>query len=333
MAQKFLVPLDMGKLEIQNQRVHNLSGAPSSPVNGQIYYNTTTDNLFFYNGTEWVSVDARELGAGSLPFSVLASPLAAFSFNSQRITNLGTPSSASDAATKDYVDTQVAANSAGLDFKESVRAATTANITLSGTQTVDGINLQVGDRVLVKNQTTQSQNLIYVVASGSWTIAADSANGKLTSQAFVFVEEGTTNGGTQWRVTNTGSITVGSTNITWSQYGTGNTYTAGNGLQLSGNTFSILLDSGSGLSVSGTGLRIDTTVVTRKYSTTIGDGSTTAFTVTHNLGTEDIHVAVRYAGGSKDGVIADWKPASSNTATITFAVAPTTNEFRVTILA
>ena len=75
------------------------------------------------------------------------------------------PSNATDFANKAYVD----AARSGLDFKDSVRATTTANITLSGTQTVDGVALVVGNRVLVKNQSTASQNGIYVVASGAWT--------------------------------------------------------------------------------------------------------------------------------------------------------------------
>lgn len=99
----------------------------------------------------------------------LATPTASVSFGSQNITNLADPVNAQDAATKNYVD----ATAQGLDVKGSVKAATTANITLSGAQTIDGIALVAGDRCLVKNQTTTSQNGIYVVAASTWSRATD----------------------------------------------------------------------------------------------------------------------------------------------------------------
>ncbi|WP_080833106.1 pyocin knob domain-containing protein [Cohnella massiliensis] len=97
-----------------------------------------------------------------------------------------------------------------------VRAATTANITISGLQTVDGVALAAGDRVLVKNQTTASQNGIYTAAEGTWTRAADAdQSGKLASGLSVFVKEGTSNGKKQWRLSTTGSIVLGTTALTF----------------------------------------------------------------------------------------------------------------------
>lgn len=101
-----------------------------------------------------------------------------------------------------------------LDFKQSVRVATTANITLSGTQTVDGVSLAVGDRILVKNQSTASQNGIYTVRSSTWTRSVDaSENSMVTSGLMVFVDEGTANADTIWRLTTNDPIVVGTTEL------------------------------------------------------------------------------------------------------------------------
>jgi hypothetical protein len=107
---------------------------------------------------------------------------------------------------------------AAIKWKTSVRAATTANITLSGTQTIDGVALTAGQRVLVKDQTTQTQNGIYVVAAGAWARATDADTAAELQAAVVTVEEGTTNENTTWRQ-NTDNITIGSSNIVWSSFG------------------------------------------------------------------------------------------------------------------
>ena len=116
---------------------------------------------------------------------------------SGRLTGLSTPTTASDATTKSYVDALVT----GLSWKNSVKAATTANITLSAPQTIDGISLIAGDRVLVKDQTTTSQNGIYLVAAGAWTRALDMDSTTPINEvnsAAVFVEQGTLNLDTGW---------------------------------------------------------------------------------------------------------------------------------------
>lgn len=108
---------------------------------------------------------------------------------------------------------QLVAELAKLDHKQSVRAATTANLaSLSGLLTVDGVALQAGDRVLVKNQTTGAQNGIYVASATAWTRAADAdENAEVTSGMTMGVEEGAINGGTRWKLTTSGTITVGTT--------------------------------------------------------------------------------------------------------------------------
>lgn len=158
------------------------------------------------------------------------------SLNSRKITNLADPVSAQDAATKNYVDMTVQ----GLDPKQSVRAATTANIaTLSGTMTIDGIALVAGDRVLVKDQTTTSQNGIYVVAAGAWTRSLDADAWTELPGAYVFAEAGTTNADMGYVCTVETGGTLGTTAITFQQFSGAGQISAGMGLTKSGNSIDI----------------------------------------------------------------------------------------------
>jgi hypothetical protein len=141
----------------------------------------------------------------------------------------------SQRAVRTYVDNKVT----GVTWKNSVRAATTANITLSGTQTIDGVAVVAGDRVLVKNQTTASANGIYVVNAGAWSRAADNDTAAEMVNATVMVQEGTTQAETQWTCSTNAPITLNTTALTFVQMSGAGTYGAGTGLSLSGNTFSI----------------------------------------------------------------------------------------------
>lgn len=188
-----------------------------------------------------------------------AVPNTSVSFNSQKITSLADPTNAQDAATKAYVD----AARSGLDVKQSVRVTTTANITLSGTQTVDGVVLVAGDRVLVKNQSTGSQNGIYVVAAGSWARATDAdSDTEVTPGMFTFVEEGTDNGDSGWVLSTNSVITLGSTSLTFAQFSGAGTVAAGDGLTKDGNTLNVVTASSSRIAVNAASIDLASGVVT-----------------------------------------------------------------------
>lgn len=129
-----------------------------------------------------------------------------------------------------YTDAQIAAAlTTSIDMKGSVRAATTANITLSGTQTIDGVAVVAGNRVLVKDQSTGANNGIYAVAAGSWTRATDfDTSAEVTSGLTVTVEEGTTNGGKMFMLTTANPITLASTALTFTKIDAGDLMAANN---------------------------------------------------------------------------------------------------------
>lgn len=176
--------------------------------------------------------------------------------NNNNIINVADPSNATDAANKQYVDNSVA----GLKWKTEVRAATTAAGTLASSfangSSVDGVTLSTGDRLLIKNQSTQSENGIYVVAaSGAPTRATDADSTAELNSATVLVRSGTVNADTAWTQT-TDNPTVNSSNIVFAAFGAGSAYTAdGQGIELSAQQFALELD-GTSLSKSASGLRI-----------------------------------------------------------------------------
>ena len=306
----------------------------------------------------------KTLGAGNS----LSSDLDA---NNNKITGLATPTNATDAATKGYVDS----TAIGLDVKLSVRVATTANIDLTADlengDVLDGVTLATGNRVLVKNQTDQTQNGIYVVASSGAASRSEDANSdaEVTAGLFTFVEEGTVNGNTGYVLTSDNPITLGSTNLAFSQFSGVGTFTAGAGITLTGTEFSVdvtptsgsasLTNTGgavevktntndglevtaSGLGINnGTGLTFAAGALvfdtangygTRKLAFNVGDGAATSYAVTHSLATRDVSVHVYENASPYAQVEADVEHTDSNNLTVKFSVAPTSNQYRVVVV-
>lgn len=493
MARKFLVGIDLNKNELQNAVVQNLGTAPSSPIPGQIYYDTTENALFFYDNNSWVNVlneseviygtaSARPLagtpgrlyfatdtqilsfdngsswdqvsnfgsvtaqttygassgngtstnyaradhthgtpslsnetptttsvagsasaGTGTTPsrhdhahagpgfgnvtaqtsfgsasgngsattvtrsdhthgtpthdnaahasinLSALAAPTANVSMGSYKITSLADPSADTDAANKAYVDSVAQ----GLNIHDPVQAATTttlaattggtvtynngtagvgATLTLSVALTVlDGYTLATNDRIIVKNEATSANNGVYTINSAKTVLtrATDAdTSAELNGGDFFFVQHGTVNDNTGWVVVDK-VTTIGTTPVVFSQFSGAGTYTAGDGLALTGNVFSAV--AGTGISVSGSGIAINTAVVVTKYAANVGDGSNTSYTITHNLGTRDVTVAVYDNSSPYAEVICDVQHTSTTAITLLFSVAPTSNQYRVVV--
>jgi hypothetical protein len=246
-----------------------------------------------------ITINAKGLATAGAQASLsdLSAPTSAYGFNSQLLTNLADPVSAQDAATKAYVDN----TAQGLDTKASVLTATTANITLSGTQTVNGVALVAGNRVLVKDQTLAQNNGIYIVNASTWTRAPDADTYDELISAYVFVEQGTTLSDTGWVCTVDAGGTLGTTPITWTQFSGAGSFTAGTGLTLTGTVFSITntaVTAGSYGSASSVG----TFTVNAQGQLTAAGSTTIAITNTQvsGLGTMSTQNAnnVAITGGS-----------------------------------
>lgn len=226
---------------------NGFAGSVANPTTTPVItLSTTVTGILQGNGTA-ISA-ATTTGSGAVVLATgptLVSPVINTGISGSAIsddTTFASPSSTTVPTTnavKTFVDNQLS----GLKWKAAVRVATTTNGTLATAfangQTVDGVTLATGDRILIKNQTTQTENGIYVVAaSGAPARSSDADTGAELVQATVFVSEGTTNADTQWTCTNN-SITIGVTNIVFAQVSGAGTYSAGNGLSLSSNQFSI----------------------------------------------------------------------------------------------
>lgn len=240
----------------------------------------------------------------------LAAPTASINFNNQKGINLADGASAQDAATYG----QLQAVLQGRDFKDSVRVATTAAVTQSSLTAIDGITLVDGDRILDKDATTASLRGIWVARTGAWTRPTDfDTSAKVTASLSVMVEEGTVNADKQFTLTTNGPIVLGTTALTFAQTGAGTSYT-----------------QGTGISIGGSVISADMAVLVGKYAASFGNGVATSFTITHNLNTLDVTVAV-YEVSSGAEVDCDVAHSSVNVVTLTTVVAPTANQYRVVV--
>jgi len=196
--------------------------------------------------------------------------------------------SATAVATQQSIKAYVDSVAQGLNLKEACRVATTGAGTLSSSfengDTIDGVTLSTGDRILIKGQSTASENGIYVVkSSGDPDRSSDMAAGDTASGDFTFVTEGTVNGDNGFVCTsNGGSDTVGTHNLTFTQFSGAGQITAGDGLEKSGNTLSIDAKSNSGIVINSTELSLDLAASSITGTLAVGDGGTGASTFTSN---------------------------------------------------
>jgi len=252
----------------------------------------------------------------------------------QRIINVQNPSQPQDAATKDYVDQVIR----GLDWKQSVRAASTGPVTLSAPGVVDGVTLAEGDRVLLKNQAAAAENGIYILTGGQLVRAEDANNapaGEVTAGMAVTSTEGTENGDVSWVLVTDDPIVLGTTELTFSQLGGsgGVTYTASLGVYLAGSDFRAQCKPNGGILVDPLGLYLDpvalTGVFARKYASDVPAG--TSVTITHDLGTTDVQTTV-YAKSGGEVVYPDVLNATATTITLGFASNPTAGTYRAVVV-
>ena len=277
------------------------------------------------------ALKASSGGFATATINDLGAQTADYSAASHKFTNVTDPTSAQDAATKNYVDN----NLNGLSWKEAVRIASTANGTLASAfangSTVDGVTLATGDRLLLKDQTTGTENGIYTVnASGAPTRALDADAGTELVQATVTVREGTANADKTYTLTNDGTITIGTTSLTFVLSGTGSvsqaTTSVAGKVQLATQAEAEAKSDTAKAVVSA-----DLVNFPIKKTATIGDGSSTSIAVTHSLGTKDVIAQVRDA--STDVVVdCGITQTSTSVTTFDFATAPSSNAYKVVIV-
>jgi hypothetical protein len=237
---------------------------------------------------------------------------------------------ATQKAVKAYAD----AISQGIRWKQPVRAATTVAGTLASSfengDIIDNVTLATGDRILIKDQSTGSENGIYIVnASGAPSRASDADTATELKGMVVDVQEGTVNAETAWILTND-SITLGSTALTYVDFVKANVPSASTTVQ--GKVE--LADSTEAEAKSSSSLALTPASVVNfpiKKTFTIGNGSSTTITCTHNLNTKDVIVSVRDAS-TDEHVIADIASNNVNSVDIIFAVAPASNSYKVVII-
>lgn len=288
---------------------------------------------------------------------------AALDADGYKITYLADPQDPQDAANKRYVDNAIS----GLDWKQAVNLLVDSNISdltnMAGTYDGHAVTTSdVGYRFLLTGQSAASENGIYVASLVSGNLSLSRADDADTFEelkgAAVFVMEGTQYGNTSWVQSN--HYLTDFTNQEWSQFSGSGTMVAGSGIAIDGlevsfdptadgglnanGSIKLATDSGlstssSGLQVNvGTGLEVNGDTVefaagygVRKYSETIGDNSNTSFNITHNFNTQDVVVSV-YVASNKAEIIADVVHTHHDYVTVSFAVAPTLNEYRVVVI-
>ena len=247
-----------------------------------------------------------------------------------KVINVPTPTAAGDAVPKSYVDSAVE----GLAWKDSARVATQSNINLvSPGATIDGITMVSQDRVLVRNQSTQSQNGIYVWngAATALTRSLDASTFAELEQAIITVEEGT-DAGTTWRQTQINGV-IDTNNVIFSSFAAAAPAASETTAGIAEIATQAEVDAGTDDARIITPLKLATwSGRIRKYAASFGDGSATSYVITHNFNTRDVTVVVFPNSGTYDNVEVDVGRTSVNEVTLVFATAPASNAYRVVVI-
>lgn len=249
--------------------------------------------------------------------------------NARRILNLPAPASTNEPARLGDLQSAIE----GLAWKDSVRVASQVNLTISAPgSAIDGVTMAANDRVLVMSQTTQSQNGIYIWngAATPMTRSLDASSADELENAVVSVDEGSSAGAT-YRQTQV-NFTLDSGNVIWGSFGatvpSATETTAG---KIKAAT-QAEVDNGTDDTSAVTPLKLaNWSGRTKKYSSTLGDGSATSFSVTHNFGSRDVEVSIYRNSGNYDSVLAEVQRPSINTVNVIFDSPPALNAFRVVV--
>jgi hypothetical protein len=247
-----------------------------------------------------------------------------------KVINVPTPTAAGDAVPKSYVDSAVE----GLAWKDSARVGTQSNINLSSPgATIDGVTMASQDRVLVRNQSTQSENGIYVWngSAVAMTRSLDASTFAELEQAIITVEEGT-DAGTTWRQTEINGV-IDTNNVIFSSFAAAAPAASETTAGIAEIATQAEVDAGTDDARIITPLKLATwSGRIRKYAASFGDGSATSYVITHNFNTRDVTVVVFPNSGTYDNVEVDVGRTSVNEVTLVFATAPASNAYRVVVI-
>ena len=247
-----------------------------------------------------------------------------------KVINVPSPTAAGDAVPKSYVDSAVE----GLAWKDSARVGTQSNLNLSSPgATIDGITMVSQDRVLVRNQSTQSQNGIYVWngSAVAMTRSLDASTFAELEQAIITVEEGT-DAGTTWRQTQINGV-IDTNNVIFTSFAAAAPAASEATAGIAELATQAEVDAGTDDARIITPLKLATwSGRIRKYAASFGDGSATSYVITHNFNTRDVTVVVFPNSGTYDNVEVDVGRTSVNAVTLVFATAPASNAYRVVVI-